>query len=103
MVRIGYRKLTAAGDRRMRALAVLGAGVIAAMAVAVAAASHHGSPVRVGGVERTDTWAVLFLASFALAFVSYDGALLVLRGGRQGREKEREVEKGRRGEAPLLH
>ena len=43
------------------------------------AASHRGSPVRVGGVEATDTWAVLFLALVGAASLFYVLALLLLR------------------------
>lgn len=50
-----------------------------ALAAAIAAASVRGSPVRVGGVERTDTWAIVFLALLAVAFGLYLAALLALR------------------------
>jgi hypothetical protein len=63
---------------------VLGAAVALVLAAAVAIASLRGSPVRVGGSERTDTWATVFLALFVLAFVLYLGALFVLRSGRGG-------------------
>jgi hypothetical protein len=59
----------------------LGIGVVVALAGAVAAASA-GSPVRAGGIERTDTWAALFLVLLVLAFGLYLNALLALRSGR---------------------
>ena len=49
------------------------------LAASIAVASARGSPVRAGGVERSDTWAALFLALLAASFGLYLGALLVLR------------------------
>jgi hypothetical protein len=61
----------------------LGIGAVAAIAGAVTAAAHRGSPVRIDGVERTDTWAALFLALVAVAFLLYVCALVVLHTGQQ--------------------
>jgi alpha-1,6-mannosyltransferase len=63
----------------MRSVAALGVGAVAAVAGAVAAASQSGSPVRAGGIERTDTWGVVFLVLIGLAFLLYVVALLRLR------------------------
>ena len=49
------------------------------LAASIAVASARGSPVRAGGLERSDTWAALFLALLAASFGLYLGALLVLR------------------------
>jgi hypothetical protein len=57
----------------------LGFAVAATLAASIAVAAVRGSPVRAGGVERSDTWAALFLALLAAAFGLYLGALLVLR------------------------
>jgi hypothetical protein len=69
--------------RHTLTVGALGIGAIAAIAGAVVAAAHPGSPVRIGGVERTDTWTALFLALVAVAFLLYVCALVVLRSGRQ--------------------
>ena len=51
----------------------------AALAVAIAAASLPGSPVRVGEVERGDGTSIVFVAALAAAFVLYAAGLLLLR------------------------
>ena len=66
----------------MRAPVALSAATLAALAGSIAAAAHSGSPVRVRGIETTDTWAVLFLVLFALAFAFYVAALVALRSRR---------------------
>ncbi|MDQ2969477.1 MAG: glycosyltransferase 87 family protein [Actinomycetota bacterium] len=50
------------------------------LAAAVAVARTHGPPVRVA-LERTDTWATLFLGLLVLALAFYFGALGLLRSG----------------------
>jgi len=62
----------------------LGAGCFLAVITAVATAWARGSPIRVGGVERTDIWAVLFLGLLALAFALYVCALVLLRSAVAG-------------------
>src|SRR5437870_507631 len=62
----------------MRLLALLGGGVAAALACAVAAAYGVGSPIA-GGVEGSDVWSIAFLIAAAVAFVLYVVALLQLR------------------------
>ena len=56
-----------------------GAATAAALAVAIAAASLPGSPVRVGEVERGDGTSIVFVAALATAFVLYAAGLLLLR------------------------
>jgi hypothetical protein len=60
-------------------VAALGIGVLAAVSGAVVAASQHGSPIHVGGVERGDLSAAAFLVLIATAFLLYVCALLELR------------------------
>lgn len=62
----------------MRALA-LGCGIAALLGLAVVAASAHGSSVRVGGAELSDTPSVVFLAAVGAGFALYLGALFLLR------------------------
>jgi hypothetical protein len=69
-------------SRATVAVGALGIGVLAAVAGAVATASQSGSPVRIGGVERGDSWAVVFLALVAAGFLLYLCALLRLRSRR---------------------
>ena len=64
--------------RRIHPLA-FGAATAAALAVAIAAASLPGSPVRVGEVERGDGTSIVFVAALATAFVLYAAGLLLLR------------------------
>jgi len=64
--------------RRINPLA-FGAATAAALAVAIAAASLPGSPVRVGEVERGDGTSIVFVAALASAFVLYAAGLLLLR------------------------
>lgn len=71
-----------AAQRGRLAVGALGIGSLAALAGAVAAASRRGSPIRIGGIERADTWTFLFLALVAVAFLLYLCALVVLRSGR---------------------
>ena len=62
----------------MRA-AFLGFLVAGLLAVATAAASWPGSPLRAGAPERSDAPSVVFLAATACAFAAYVVALLLLR------------------------
>jgi hypothetical protein len=59
--------------------AILGCVVAGLLAVATAAASWPGSPLRAGAHERSDVPSVVFLASVACAFAAYVAALLLLR------------------------
>jgi hypothetical protein len=59
--------------------AILGCVVAGLLAVATAAASWPGSPLRAGAPERSDVPSVVFLAAAACAFAAYVAALLVLR------------------------
>jgi hypothetical protein len=59
--------------------AILGCVVVGLLAVATAAASWPGSPLRAGAPERSDLPSVVFLAAAACAFAAYVGALLLLR------------------------
>ncbi len=67
----------------MRLLALLGGGIALALACAVGAAYGAGSPLA-NGIERTDTWSVVFLAATGTAFVLYAAALLLLRSETNG-------------------
>jgi hypothetical protein len=59
--------------------ALLGCVVAGLLAVATAAASWPGSPLRAGATERSDVPSVIFLAAAACAFAAYVAALLLLR------------------------
>jgi hypothetical protein len=59
-------------------VAGLGAGILALLAVATAAASVRGSPIRTDAPELSDTPSVVFLATAACAFGFYVLALVVL-------------------------
>jgi Glycosyltransferase family 87 len=59
--------------------AALGIATTIALAAAIVAASTRGSPVPVGGIERGDAAAVVFIAALAMAFAAYVGGLVVLR------------------------
>ena len=59
--------------------AILGCVVAGLLAVATAAASWPGSPLRAGAPERSDIPSVVFLAAAACAFAAYVAALLLLR------------------------
>jgi hypothetical protein len=59
--------------------AALGIATAVALATAIVAASTRGSPVPVGGIERGDAAAVVFIAALAMAFASYVAGLVVLR------------------------
>ena len=59
--------------------AILGCVVAGLLAVATAAASWPGSPLRAGAPEGSDVPSVVFLAAAACAFAAYVGALLLFR------------------------
>jgi alpha-1,6-mannosyltransferase len=59
--------------------AILGCVVAGLLAVATAAASWPGSPLRAGAPERSDVPSVVFLAAAACAFAAYLAGLLLLR------------------------
>jgi hypothetical protein len=58
---------------------ILGLVVAGLLAVATAAASWPGSPLRAGAAERSDVPSGVFLAATACAFAAYVAALLLLR------------------------
>ena len=59
--------------------AILGCVVAGLLALATAAASWPGSPLRAGAPERSDVPSAVFLAAAACAFAAYLAALLLLR------------------------
>ena len=63
----------------MRAAGILGCVVAGLLAVATAAASWPGSPLRAGAPEQSDVPSVIFLAAAGCAFAAYVAALLLLR------------------------
>lgn len=60
-------------------LAGLGAAIVALLALATAAASVRGSPIRTDAAELSDTPSVVFLGAAACAFGLYVLALVILR------------------------
>ena len=63
----------------MRAAAILGCVIAVLLAVATAAASWPGSPLRAGAPEQSDVPTLVFLAAVGCAFATYVAALLLLR------------------------
>ena len=63
----------------MRAAGILGCVVAGLLAVATAAATWPGSPLRAGAPEESDVPSVIFLAAAGCAFAAYVAALLLLR------------------------
>lgn len=59
-------------------IALAGGAIGLLLGLAVAAAYARGSPLA-GGIERTDTWSLVFLIAVATAFVLYVTTLLLLR------------------------
>ena len=59
-------------------IALVGGAIGLFLGLAVSAAYARGSPLA-GGIERTDTWSLVFLIAVATAFVLYVTALLLLR------------------------
>jgi hypothetical protein len=59
----------------------LGIATAVALATAIVAASARGSPVPVGGIERGDGAAAVFIVALAVAFALYAAALVALRRG----------------------
>jgi hypothetical protein len=57
----------------------LGGGVFLLVALAVAAASAHGSPLRAGAPELSDLPAAVYVAAVASAFATYVAALVLVR------------------------
>lgn len=70
--------------RAPRRAVLLGAGVLAALAIATWAASARGSAVRAGAPEVRDLPGAAFVAAAAVAFGLYVLALLSLRGRSRG-------------------
>jgi hypothetical protein len=59
--------------------AILGCAIAGLLAIATAAASWPGSPLRAGAPERSDVPSAVFLAAAACAFAAYALALVVVR------------------------
>jgi Glycosyltransferase family 87 len=67
----------------VRLVALLGGGIVLALACAVGAAYGPGTEL-VNGVGRNDTWSIVFLAATGTAFALYAAALMFLRGRLDG-------------------
>jgi hypothetical protein len=83
--------------------AILGCFIAGLLALATAAASWPGSPLRAGSPERSDVPSVVFLAAAACAFAAYVAALLLLRfPGRGLRARDRDPARPADRAAPAL-